>query len=85
MSVKASSVTLVGEVEVAEHLTAHHDRHAEERAHRGMVGRKAEAVGMRAKVGQPDRSWFADQEAEDAVALGRLADRGSGVRRRCRR
>jgi hypothetical protein len=34
---------LVGEVEVPEHLAAHHDRHAEEGPHRRMVRREPEA------------------------------------------
>ena len=42
---------LVAQVQVAEDLAAHGDRHAEERGHRRMIRRKAEAVGMLAEVG----------------------------------
>ena len=44
---------LVGEVEVAVDLVAHLDGHAEERGHRGMVGREAVALRMRAQIGRP--------------------------------
>ncbi len=68
---------LVGEVQVPEDLTAHGDGHSEERPHRWVVRGEAEAVGMLAKVGKPDRSRLADQEAEDAVTLRQVADLGS--------
>ena len=65
---------LVGQVEVAEDLVAHPDRHAQERSHRRVVGREAEAVGVLAQVGQPQRLGVDDEQAEDPVPLGQVAD-----------
>ena len=47
------AVDLVRQVQVSEHLVADPDRHAEERAHRRMVGREPDAVGMGAEIGKP--------------------------------
>ena len=49
------TVRLVGEVQVAVDDTAHPDGHAEERGHRRMPRREAEAVGMGVQVGQSQR------------------------------
>ena len=75
---------LVAQVEVAEHLAAHGDRHTEERRHRRMVRREPEAVGVLAEVGQPQRLRIDDQQPEDAVALREVTDVASRRRRRCR-
>ena len=65
---------LVGQVQVAEHLVAHPDRHAQERSHRRMVGREPEAVGMLAQVGQPQRLGVHDEPTEDPVPFGQVTD-----------
>ena len=54
-SENSAAVLLLGEVQVAEHLVAHPDRHTEERPHRRVVGREPVAVGMARQVGQPQR------------------------------
>ena len=41
-----------------------------------MVGREPVAVGVLPQVGQPDGLRVDDEEPEDAVALGQVADRG---------
>ena len=70
---------LVGQVEVAEHLVAHPDRHAEERPHRRVVRREPVAVGVLAQVGEPQRLGVEDEQPEDAVALGQVTDRPAGL------
>ena len=65
---------LLGEVEVAEDLVAHAHRHAEERRHRRVVGRKPERVRVLREVREPQRSRITDQQAQDAVALGFVSD-----------
>ena len=69
----------VGEVEVPEHLAPHHDRHAEERAHRRVVRREPEARRVLGEVGETQRAGIGDQQPEDAVALRLLTDRPVGV------
>ena len=73
-SLNSAAGRLVGEVEVAEDLAADQDRHPEERLHRRVVRREPEAVGVRVEVGEAQRLGVDDQQAEDAVALGELAD-----------
>ena len=70
---------LVGQVEVAEHLVANPDRHAEERVHRRVVWGKAEAVGVFPQVGQAQRLGVDDQQSEDAVTLRQVADGAVGL------
>jgi hypothetical protein len=70
---------LVGEVEVPEHLVPHQDGDAQEGVHRRVVGREPEAVGMLGQVGEPQRLGLDDEQAEDAVALGQIADGGVGL------
>ena len=53
--------------------------HAQERSHRRVVGREPEAVGVLAQVGQPQRLGVDDEQAEDAVPLGQVADEPVGV------
>ena len=84
-SLNSARRRLVGEVEVAEHLAADEHRHPEERAHRRVVRREPEAVGVLVEVGQAQRLGVDDQQPEDAVALGQLADALVGSRRRSRR
>ena len=76
--------SLVGEVQVAEHLVAHADRDPEERRHRWMVRRESVAVGVLGEVGQAQRLGVDDEQPEDAVTLGQVADRRR-ARRRSRR
>ena len=67
---------LVAEVQVAEHDISHTDRNAEERAHVGMVRREADGLVVGAEIAQAQRPWIDDQEAEDPVSLGQMADGG---------
>ena len=69
---------LVAEVEVAEHGAADHHRHAEERSHRRMVRWETEARRVFAQIGEAQRLRIDDQQAEDPVALGEVADRRTG-------
>ena len=66
---------LVGEVEVPEHLAVHRDRNAEERPHRRVIRREAVARRVLGEVGEAQRAGVGDQQAEDPVPLGPLADR----------
>ena len=65
---------LVGQVEVAEHFVADTDRHAEERMHRRMVRREAVAVGVLGQVRKAQRLGVDDEETEDAMTVGQVAD-----------
>ena len=47
---------LVGQVEVAHRDAGHDDRHAQERAHRRVMGREARAVRVRRDLGDPERA-----------------------------
>ena len=73
---------LVGQIQVAEHLVAHPDRHAQERSHRRVVGREPEAVGMLAQIGQPQRFGVHDEPTEDPVSFREITDEPSACRRR---
>lgn len=66
---------LLGQVEVADGIVADADRHAEETRHRRMMGREAGRAGIIAPVAQPEGPLLADQDSEDAVAAGQVADR----------
>jgi hypothetical protein len=70
---------LVGEVEAADHLVTNQDRHAQERAHRRVVGREAVAVRVLAQVGQPQGLGVDDEQPQDAVALGQVTDGGMSL------
>ena len=76
---------LVGQVQVAEDLVADPHGHAEERPHRRVVRREPVRVGMLLQVGETDRLRVDDEQPEDAVALGQVADRPVRARRRGRR
>src|SRR5438034_5759953 len=65
---------LLGEVEVAEHLSPAPDRDTEKRFHRRMVGRKAVALGVAVDIGRTDRLWLADDQAEQPTAPRRVAN-----------
>ena len=71
---------LLAEVQVAEHLAPHPDRHAEERAHRRVVRRKAIRVRVLREIRQPQRLGIDDEQTEDAVSLGQVPDRSVGRR-----
>ena len=45
----------------------------------GWFGREPEAVGVLAEVGQPQRLGVDDEQPEDAVALGQVADGAVGL------
>ena len=62
------------QVEVPEDVFANADGHAEERTHRRMVRRKPVAVGVLSQIGKADRLRIDDEQTQDAVALGQVAD-----------
>jgi len=66
---------LLGEVEVPVRDPAEQDRHAEERAHRGVVGWKADRARVVSEVVEPERPGVGDERSEDAAAVRRIADR----------
>jgi len=65
---------LIGQVEVAEDLVADPDRDSEERVHRRVVRREPVAVGMLFEVGEAQRLGIQDQQTEDALPMGQVAD-----------
>ena len=69
---------LLGQVEVSVGDAAEHDRDAEERLHRWMVGGKPDRERVLRQVGQPQSLGLADQDAENAAAARQLADRFVG-------
>lgn len=70
---------LLGEVEVPEHLTTDEDRHPEERGHVGVVGWEPRRFRVSRQVGQAQRSRVDDEDAEDAVTFGQVADLAVGL------
>ncbi len=76
---EGAAALLLGEVEVAEHLLADPDRHAQEGLHLRVVRREPGGARVGAEVGQPQRLGAVDERAEDAAAGGQFADRGGGV------
>ena len=66
---------LLGQVEVAPHLAADDDRHAEEGVHRRMRQREPVRLGVRADVGQSQRLRVVDQHPEHAAPMREVADR----------
>ena len=68
------AVPLVGQVEVAVGLTPDLDGDAQEAGHRGVVGRKAGAVGVIGQDVYPEGLGFADEPAQNAPAGRRVAD-----------
>ena len=75
---------LLGQVEVAVGLAADEDRHAQEAVHRRVAEREAVGARVVADVGHPQWPRIADQDAEDPVAAGQVADRAVGRPRRSR-
>ena len=72
---------LLRQVEVPERTAAKQDRHAEEAAHRRMVGREADGARIVGDRLEPQRPGVGDQRAEDAATARKVADprRGLGV------
>ena len=66
---------LLGEVEVAVGDPAEQDRDAEEGAHRGMCGRKADRAQVVGEVVQPQRLRLLDQHSENSASPRQRADR----------
>ncbi len=69
---------LLGEVQVAVDGAPDADGDTEEAGHRRVVGREAGGVGVVGEVVEPQRSRFADQQAEDAVPAGQVSDATPG-------
>jgi len=67
---------LVGQIQVAEHLTADANGHAEEGRHRRVPHREAVAVGVGVEVGEPQRCGFDDQHPQNPKAFRIVADLG---------
>ena len=67
-------VALVRQVDVAVDLPADDDGAAEERRHRRVVLGKADARLVRGDVGHAQRVRVGDDRAEDALAVGAVAD-----------
>jgi hypothetical protein len=65
---------LLGEVDVAVHLVPHEDRCSQERPHGRVAGWEPVRRGVAGEVAQPQRDRFADEQAEDAVALRQVSD-----------
>ena len=75
VGVEVPAVRLLGQVEVAVDLAAGHDRDAQERPHRRVVGREADRGAVVGQVAQAQRAGVLDQHAEDAAADRDVADR----------
>ena len=65
---------LLRQVQVPVGDTAQQDRHAEERPHRRMAGREAHRARILRQVPEAERHCVPDQDAEDALTVGLLAD-----------
>ena len=75
--VELGAVFLLGQVEVAVHLVADPDRHAQEGPHRRVPVREAgRLAGWPRYVGQAQRARVGDQLAEQAAALRPVVDPG---------
>ena len=74
LSCEVAAAALLREIEVAERLTAHVDRDAEEGPHRRMVRRKPERLPVLGDVRQSKRAWLIDQQAEYAAASRQVAN-----------
>jgi hypothetical protein len=70
---------LLREIEVPPHVAVHHDRHAEERVHRGVGERESVGLRMGADVGEPQRLRVADQDPEEPAPVRQVADRPVGL------
>src|SRR5690349_20590123 len=65
---------LFGEVEISEHPATSEYRYAQERAHGGMVRRKAGGLGMLGEIGQSYWFGFFNDEPENAAAMWSFPD-----------
>jgi hypothetical protein len=70
---------LLGEVEVPPRLTAHQDRHAQERAHRRVTDGKPVRLRMQPDVSDPQRPGIRDQLAEHAATAREITDPRRGL------
>ena len=71
---KGRFALLVRQVEVAVDLVAHPHRDTEERRHGRVIGRKTITAGVFLEVGEPEGSWFRDEQTEDAAPDRPIAD-----------
>ena len=65
---------LFGQVQVSVRLPADQDRHAQERAHRGVAEREAVGTRMAINIGQPQRHPVSDEFPEHAPPPGQRPD-----------
>ncbi|NCL76835.1 hypothetical protein AIIKEEIJ_04321 [Rhodococcus sp. YH1] len=73
------TIGLLGEVEVAERLTVHPDRDTQEGPHGRVVGREAGRGHVLGQIVEADRFRLFDQQSEQSVAGGEVADQRAGV------
>jgi len=73
--VEVDAAGLLRQVEVAVDDAAQVDGRAEERPHRRVVRRKADRPRIRMQIVQAQRLRVADEDAEDAAAVRKIADR----------
>jgi hypothetical protein len=71
---ETQATVLLGQVQPAEHLVPHPDRHAEKGPHRRVVGREPDRGGVRRDVRQPQRLAFLDHHAQHATTGGQRPD-----------
>nr|WP_284255401.1 hypothetical protein [Pseudolysinimonas kribbensis] len=71
----------VGKVQVAEHVVADADRHAEEGVHRRVVGREPAGPRVVVQVLQPDRRRVVNHGTEDPDAVRQVSDLGRQLTR----
>ena len=71
--------SLLGQIQVAEHVVADEDRHAEEGAHRGVMRRKSNRLRVVVDVVESDRGGVVDEDTEHTPARRQGADRAPGV------
>src|SRR6476659_8455726 len=69
-----TATTLSRQGQVAEHLVADPQRHAEKAAHRRVPVGEARRCRVRGDVGQAERAGIVDQQAEQAAAFGPVMD-----------
>ena len=67
---------LLRQVQVSVHDVSHEDRDTEEASHRRMPGREALEMRVLSHVSKTQRTPVVEQDAENAVAAGRVADFG---------
>ena len=67
-------VLLLRQIEIAPERRAAQDRHRQQRAHGGVVGRESGRAGVARQIAQAERLALAQRHAEQATALRRRAD-----------